>query len=315
MSDPYRWRAKGLLSKIGSGTYGSDSEPTGDANAMLPIDVDVQAYAAREIARGIEMPWLGSNGKILVEKNMSLSFKTEIAGGGTPLGTAPAWAVLMRACGMAEVVTETTKVEYNPITDDMEWCDHYFYISGNLHKGLGSRGKWALNFTQNELPTIQWNMMALVKLADISASAAPSLTTSAWKKPVTPNKVNTALVTIGGYSVKARSLTVDSGLDVQFRGLMGDESIQIGDREVTGELRIESANVTAHNFFSDADNRTESALSLVHGTAAGNIVKLDAPKVEVGAPQYVNDNKFVGMVLPLTFKPSSGNDEIKITCV
>jgi hypothetical protein len=313
MAGPYKWRAKGLLAKI-EATYGTDAVPDGDDNALLPIDVNVTALDATEIERKIEMPWMGSGGKILVSPKATLNFSTEFAGGGTPLGTPPAWAVLLRACGMAETVTETTKVEYDPITGDEESLSFYYYLSGNLHTCLGARGAWKLNLAANDLPTFDWTFTSLFQ-TPTAAADVPDLTITDWKVPVPATKANTTKFTYGAYQAVAQSLSIDSGTDVQYIGNIGRESVEIVDRAITGSMVIESPSVTDQNFFDDAVNRTRRAFSVTHGTASGNKITVAAPGVEAGAPQYSQQNGIVMMTIPLTFPYSSGNDEIKFTCI
>jgi hypothetical protein len=309
----FKWRAKNVLAKVGE-TYGTDSVPTGDDNTILPINVDFTALAAQEIERGIELPWLGSNGKILVSPNIGLTFDTEITGGGTPLGSPPPWNVLARAAGFAETITATTKVEYNPITNGNEWADFYFYMSNNWHKALGARGSWKINLTANALPVISWNFMGLYQSVT-GGTTPPALTTTGWKVPLPASKTNTPVFTLGGYSCVAKSLTIDSGNDVQYRGLIGSESVEIVDRNVTGEIVIESPDVATKNFFDLAIQRTRGALAVTHGTVSGNIVQIAAPAVEVGAPKYSQDQGIVMLTVPLTFVPQNGNDELKLTCI
>ena len=55
------------------------------------------------------------------------------------------------------------------------------------------------------------------------------------------------------------------------------------------------------------------SLSLTHGTAAGNIVKIDAPRAQLFSPSYEDDDGVAMMSLSLSLVPDEGNDELVIT--
>ena len=95
------WRSKILLAKI-EAIYGTDAAPTGAANGILAVDVSFNPMQGSDVSRNLERPFLGAQGTVATELHAELSFKVELVGSGTP-GTPPAWGVLLRACGVAEV--------------------------------------------------------------------------------------------------------------------------------------------------------------------------------------------------------------------
>jgi len=52
---------------------------------------------------------------------------------------------------------------------------------------------------------------------------------------------------------------------------------------------------------------------MVHGTTAGNIVALDAPKVQLLQPAYEDSNGILMIKMNLALIPDVGNDEITLT--
>ena len=58
---------------------------------------------------------------------------------------------------------------------------------------------------------------------------------------------------------------------------------------------------------------TLGALQIVHGTVAGNIVQVDAPKVQLLEPSYGESQQLVTIAAGLRLTPDTGDDDIKIT--
>lgn len=96
-------RRRVILAKI-EGTYGVDSAPTGAANAILVRSLDVTPLDADVVSRDVVRPFLGSQGNLIAGQKVTVSMEIELAGSGTA-GSAPAYGPLLRACGLAEVLT------------------------------------------------------------------------------------------------------------------------------------------------------------------------------------------------------------------
>jgi hypothetical protein len=307
----FKFRAKAITAKVET-TYATDSVPTGADNALLPYQVDLTPLAAQPIKRDIELPYFGPNGEILTRTHMEARFRTEIAGGGTPLGTAPAYGPLLRGCGFAETVTASTKVEYTPVTNGQESLTHYVYLSNNLHKGVGSRGDWSCSLNANEMPYFEWNFHGLYA-AVAGGTALPALALTAWKTPIPPSKVNTPTATLGGFALVYDQLSLQGGNQLEDRFLVGVEEITIADREVRGTLRIESPDQAVKDFFALCIGKTRQALQVIHGTVGGNKFQVDAPAVEVSSVDYDESQGIAMLNVGLLLVPSDGNDEIKFT--
>ncbi|MBK8157988.1 MAG: hypothetical protein IPK59_04080 [Rhodospirillaceae bacterium] len=305
----YKWRAKALTFKVET-VYGTDSVPTGVANAVQGLNVELTPLDGDSISREIELPWLGNNGDLLVKSHATLSFDVEMTGAGAA-GTAPAYAPLHRACGFAETLTASVKAEYSPISAAFESATIYFFFGGSKHALLGARGSVRASINANGLPV--WRYMFKGLFVAVTSAALPALTLTAWKTPVTVNKNNTTIFSIHGFSCVAQSFELDMANQIEGRFLIGQESIELVDRKPSGTAVIVSPDLSLKDFFGIAINRTRAAISVKHGTVAGNMVQIDAPAVEIGRPTYSQDQGEIMMNLPLLFAPSLGNDEVKIT--
>ena len=94
---------------------------------------------------------------------------------------------------------------------------------------------------------------------------------------------------------------------------MNSDSIEIVDRLPTGRVVVEADLVANKDWFGIARARTRGAIAIEHGTVEGNILQIDCPSVEIGAPTYGATNKIRNLTLPIKPIPDTGNDEVKIT--
>ncbi|SEN74590.1 hypothetical protein SAMN05216227_10232 [Pseudorhodobacter antarcticus] len=102
------WRNRLLMCKTET-VYGTDSIPTGMANAILGVDVQVMPMEGNDVSRELDLPYMAAQGTIPAELHTKLPFKIELTPSGTA-GVAPAWGPLLHACGCAQTIVATTSV-------------------------------------------------------------------------------------------------------------------------------------------------------------------------------------------------------------
>lgn len=303
-----KYRKMALLAKP-EVTEGTDSVPTGAANAIQANDVSITPMAGDEETRDLMLPYLGLQGVILTGDYVQLEFSVEIAGAGAA-GDVPGYGALLRACAMSETINAGVDVVYEPVSDGEESSSIYFNQDGVRHVALGTRGNATLTFEPKRIPRFRFTMMGL--LGTITDQALPTVDLSGFQTPLPVSKAATTL-SLHGASRVAESVSIDLGQQVEPRFLIGDERIQLTDRRATGTAVVEAQDLATINWFSIASARTKDVLQLVHGTAAGNIVQVDAPKVEIGRPAQGQTQGVVNYSLPLMLTPDTGNDEFTIT--
>ena len=299
-------RKLAILNKIET-TYGVNSAPAA-LNAIIGKNVSFTPIEADEVSRDLLLPYMGNQGVILTGRYAKLEFDVEIAGSGTA-GTAPKWASLMRACGFAETLQATTSATYNIVEDNQSSTTVFFEVDGVRHIMLGCRGTLSLNFAPKAIPSFRFSLTGL--LGTITDQALTAVTQAGWSTPVEASSANTTL-SLHGYSGAAESLSIDLGNTVTPRFLIGSESVIISDRKTTGQAVLEATTLATINWFQRALARTRGALSLVHGTAAGNIVEITAPAVELGKIAQGQTDGILNYTVPLSFCPVSGRDELVI---
>lgn len=301
-----KWKSKIMLAKIES-SYGVDSTPTGSANAILAKDVSLQPMEGNDVSRDLDTPWLGPQGTIPAELHMKISFKVELQASGTA-GTAPAWGPLLRACAVAETISASTSVTYNPITDSHESVAIHLWVDTTRYVLLGSRGNCKVAMTAQGIPYLEFTFTGL--FAQPSQETRPTPTLTGFQKPLVATKVNTPTYTIDGTDFVMRSFSLDLGNKVENRFLVGSESILITDKADMIETTVEAVALSSFNPFSLAAAQTPVEVELIHGTAAGKIITINAPTAQIQRPRGLeNAQDIVEWPLSLVPLPDTGNDQ------
>lgn len=302
-----RYRKLAILHKIET-VYGTDIVPAA-ADGLLAKNVTFTPLEGEEVSRDLLLPYMGNQGVQLAGIYARLEFDLELAGSGTA-GTAPKYASILRAAGLAQTVTAGTKTEYTIVEDATESGSLYFVSEKVQHVLLGGQCNLAFNIVPKTIPTVRVTYMGLLgTITDIASM--PAVSQVGWTTPLIVSKANTTM-SLHGWAAVAESLSVDLGNTVTPRFLIGDERMLITDRKSTSTAVVEARSLAEIDWFSKAKSRARAPLSLVHGITAGNIVELTAPAVEIGKPTQGQTDGIVNYSLPLSLCPVSGLDELKI---
>ena len=295
-----------VLAKIET-TPGTDAVPTGSANALVLSDVKITPYEGREDPRNIVAPWLGNMGAKFSGTFVRLEASFELAGPGAA-GPAPAWGPLVRACGFGQTIDIGVDVEYAPVSGAFEAVSVYYTEDGVRHIMLGARGNLMLSLAATRIPRGKVNLVG--QLGTISDTALPTVDFTSWVEGLPVSDDNTTF-SLDSVSAHLHSLEIDAGVKVQPRFLVGYEGMDITGRSATGSAVIDKPTIATKNWFSALGNKV--ALALTHGTAAGNIVQLAAPKAQLGRPTAGVAEGVSTLSIPLGLTPNAGNDELVIT--
>ena len=305
-------RKKIVLAKIET-TYGTDPVPTGAANAILVRNLNLTPQDSDFVDRNLIRPYLGRSPQIPAGIRAMLEFEVELAGSGTA-GTAPGWGVLLRACGCSETVVASTSVTYAPISSSFESATIYFNVDGVFHKITGARGTFSLQMSVKQIPVMKFTLTGIYNA--VTDSAAPSPTYTIFQTPLPVTNINTTPFTLHGYSAVMSELTMDLSANIVHRTLVGgSEQVLFTDRQPQGSITVEATTVAAMDWWTRAKNSTTGALSVTHGTVAGNKVTLAAPNLQLTKPTYSDMDGVQMLQMGLNYIPgSSGNDEFSIAC-
>lgn len=267
------FRQRLVMAKIGSGTYPADDTPDG-TNAVLTRNLAVQVFQGNTETLDYDKPTLGGGKEIYTGPHAAVSFDVDLSGSGTA-GDAPAYGSLLQMCGLSETVNAGVDVTYALVSSGFSWGSLYVNLAGELHKLTGARGNVTFNLRREASPSMSFRFLGLW---DQTPTAVSAPTPSGWSDYVDPipfNKANTPTFDVDGYAAKAEELSIDLGMDVQYRNVVNDEQVFIVDRAVTGRMAIEKPALADKDFYALVRAHTIIDSSVVHGTTAGNIATLN----------------------------------------
>lgn len=304
-------RKKYILAKIES-TYGTDPTPDA-ASAILTYNLQREIYAGPTVEREFDRASLGANPRIATAPMVTSSFGVELAGSGTA-GDAPAFGPLLRACGFSETLDAGVDAVYAPVSESYESITQYYDRDGERQIATGMRGNLQLQLAAGQIPMMNYSMTGLYAKPAAQTLVTPDV--SAFQVPEPVNFANTVTATLGVYDLQLQSLDVDMGNEVPHLNLVNYEEVLITNRVVTGTMTILAPLVSTKDIFALVESHSgisTDAFQLVHGDTGGNIVTLDAPKLQLTGITEVDINGEQGYQIPFVALPDSGDDELTLT--
>ena len=310
-------RKRVILAKIET-PYGTDSTPTGSANAILVRNLEVTPLSADIVARDAIRPYMGNVAQIIAARYVTVTFEVELAGAGAA-GTAPAYGPLLRACGMSETVVAATRVDYKPISASFESVTIYLQpqdervANSPLHKATGCRGNVEFTLNAKQLPVAKFTFTGLYNaVADV---ANLTVNYAAFQTPIAVNQGNTPAFSFFSYSAPMAQFGLNVGNEVTYRNLVNSENVLLTDRKAGGTVVFEAPTITQKDYFSIALGSALGSMTLTHGTTAGGIVEIVATNtVDIAQPTYAEADGVVMMSVPYVLVPTTaGNDEFTLT--
>ncbi|MGS1128471.1 hypothetical protein ACVCL3_15860 [Rhodanobacter sp. UC4437_H4] len=261
-------------------TYGVAAALDAATNAIQTSQLAISPLEGDALNLNLDKPNFGADLGTMVGKHVMVTFRVPVAGSGVA-GTAPAWGVLLAGCGHTETlladdagppVTVASAV-YTP-GDDSDSLTMKFVQDKTLHQITGARGSVKLVTAKREYAWFEFSFMGLFN-APTNLGAALNAVYSSWKKPV-PFRASTVDCTLFGQIVGLHNLNIDFGQKVEFYEHSEEESVQITDRQANFDATFEEADIPTHDYFADVNGEAAGALLYKHGTAAGNIVEINA---------------------------------------
>jgi hypothetical protein len=309
-----------VLGKV-EASYGTDAAPTPAADAHIVYDWAPKFAEYDNVVRKIDRGFPGRRPQVKTRGRQRHPFKVELSGSGAALTPTKWGSVWLRGAMFGAPTVGVSDVSYplETVGDGGSFTlwgqkgDGSDFIRG---RAQGCRTNAQFVFEEGDVPYIGFDPMGLLtNLPDDTVIAAPTLPT--YPAPVEVNTTNTAF-SLGGFAGLLRSLTLDLGLRPLYRSLVGQRQVifdsdDSGDRRAAGgELVIELPDPSVRNYFADIAGQAEIALSLVHGTAAGNIVELTSSRCVLDESTFSVENRRLMMSCPFLLIPSSAGNEFAL---
>lgn len=293
-------------------TAGTDSTPTAAANAILCRAFMPEPITAEQVQRNLIRPYKGNSGSLTVGEHRKFTFEVEIAGSGTA-GTAPAWGLLLEACGFAETVTVGTDVVYDLVSEGEPTLTLYGYLDKTRFVVTNAKGTVSFEFNAKGIPVMKFEFLGTYVAATEGVAMPVGVNYSKFKQPQTVGKVNTPTFTFHGVTACTSAFSVNLANALAWRELINCAAPHSPDRQPSGSVTMEMPSVTAKDWAEVVRNSTVGSCQLIHGAVPGNVVQLDMPSVQC-KPFSLQDDSGIAMInMPFDINPVDGNDELSIT--
>lgn len=296
-------------------TYGT-AATLAAANAMFVSDFTHNMLDGNVVERNNITGRLGGQGSIRVEQYATLDASCELAGSGTA-GTAPRWADLIKACGMAEVVTAGTSVAYSPISAGFQSATlgaYYKDISGGVQRALitGARGAFTMDLSSGAIPKVDFKFQGLFN--DLATATALTGDFSSIPLPRGVNKAYTPTCTLLGEAIEADKVIFDSGINIKYSNLINKESVDYIGRMGKLSFSFRASSVSqVQAWIGRSKNNSQGAFNITHGTTAGNIVTLSVPNVQIKTVTNAFNDDQLFLSVEADIVPLTDNGDFTIT--
>jgi len=308
------WFTKVILAKLET-TEGTDAAPTTVLNALRVLNFAETFLTAEQKVRAIETAYYGATPFVLSGFQRTMTFDMEMHGGGVAAGTTvPPWMIPLQFCGMGTPAVGANSVTIAPITAATKTGTMWAYIDDLLTKIAGSRGTFGFKIEDDEFPVWNFDVLGIPDQALASQAVPGAVTLTGYVDPLLSATENTTF-TMGAYAAALRRWTMSANNDRQFRSLIGPtDRINMRGRSLSGEVVFEVPDLTTKNYFSQIRPGTTMPATCVQGSAPGNIVQIDTPRLLISGAALSEEQGKAMCTLSVTAIPSAaGNDEILIT--
>lgn len=284
--------------------------------AMFVSDFTHKMIEGDVVERNNILGTLGAQGSVRVSQHDMIEFSVELAGSGAA-GVAPRYSPLLKACGFSEVVTASTNVVYAPVSSGFNSLTigvFYKDDAGNTMRQLitGARGSVTLEMSAGGLPTLKFSFTGLYNNPASATALTGNFSTIPVPKGV--NKANTPSVSFYGETLPTGAITINPGIEVKYRNLINLESVDILDRKGSLSLELDMPTTTnATAWVVRGKNNDLGALSVTHGTTAGNIVAVSVPNVQLKTVSPSYDGVIMRMSCEGDIVPLTPNSDLTIT--
>jgi hypothetical protein len=304
-------------------TYGTDPTPDGTNNAILVSGLSL-TQNSNNVDRDLIRSYMGGSEQLTGTRSIDIAFDVELAAGGNDgdLDLLVKWDPLIKACGFG--VTTNTGIcnTYKPISTAIPSVTIYYYADGVLYKALGCRGTFDIKMGLGERPVMSYKFTGLDGGA--TAVSNPSLTLSAFTKPSVITDFNTSSILIGdteisaagilssGTAYNSKGIQLTIGNDLKYIPLIGDEKVEITNRQITGSLSLDLTAAQEAALRLEIIANTSAAIGFQHGSDDGHVVIVYAPVAQRLNLKHEDADGIIMCGMDLRLVPSSGNDEISI---
>ncbi len=282
------------------------------ADAIVTRNLQPGTVETDQRQRQIDGQYFGGRPNVDVTRRIRTTFETELTGGGAAT-IVPPWMKLLQIAGFDGGTVGASDVTQALISSAIPSATLWNYTDSLRERQIACRSNVTFELQDDEYPIIRHETLGIpfTTLSDESAPVTPDV--SAFQEPVLVNNDNTVFL-LDGYAAPMRSFTLSAGNILTPRSLVGEaDRIKYRNREFSGQIVLKCPTLAAKNYFTNMGGGIVP-LSIVHGTAAGNIVTLSSSRCELGIATKSDEDGDLMLTLPIRLLPTTGtgNDEFSI---
>lgn len=292
---------------------GTPAAPVPGTNAILCRGQTApQPIKGKFVDRNLVSGSKGNQGALFASAHREIEFEVELAGAGAA-GSAPKFGPLLLGCDMSETISAGVSAVYQPHGAEGDYVTLFAYMDGTLFKMTDAKGTVSIALNAEEIPVMKFKYIGTYE-AVTDAAFPTGIAFTGFQKPLTVGATNTATFTLGGLALVTKSISIDLANQVEWRDWIGKKGARSPDRKATASAVFEMTNVATKNWAEDVRTGTEMALAITHGTVAGNIVQIAAPKLQFNQEPSISEADRVAMLnASFAVMPNAGNDEVVLT--
>lgn len=299
-----------ILAKI-EGTYATDPTPTTSADAVQVYNVEIEVKREPQERRPMDLS-LSPLQPIMGMGEAKVSFEVDLKGSGTA-GTAPDWLVLHKGCGYFNTNSPSTSDTLKPDDTPSDSVTIWAFKDGLKYVFVGCRGEVKHVFEAGKIVKLKYEFQARYAIpTDVTFPTA--LTLDATK----PVPAIGSVFTFGSYAAVIEKLELGLNNEItkneDLNAAYGVQSFEITGRKPKGKMTVNAVLRATSNgdFWSYMDAGSTKALSIVIGSAAGNIATITAPVCTITSVKPGNNNGIDTFEVEFELNRSSGGDELSI---
>jgi len=227
----------------------------------------------------------------------------------TPFAVGDTFAVALTAPGVA----------YTPLSERTSHASAAVRIilpdptdgKERVHRMLGARGSLKISGSVNDYPHFEISLTSLFTVPALENETA-AVDYSDWPDPIEVSTDNTPVCSLHGHDLVAEQFGVDFGNTAELVERVGRKDVRINDRKSTANLKLEETGLDEFNILAAVSARTAAPLVIQHGVAAGEIVRFEAPRAQLGKPSWSDSKKDLMTDVSMRLLPIDGDDEWRL---